>query len=144
MKDWSEKWLVAYKKNLEYNTYDMYSKCIHKHIITSTIASIPISKLKTSDLQTFINEKIESGLTRTVEIIRLTLKQLFQQAIENDLIYKNIADNIKIPQFKKAQKRALTDIESRAIFKSDLSPKKRLFVYLALFRSETLRNTCSY
>ena len=96
---WSKIWLETYKINLEHNTFDMYLNIIENHIIGSEIENIQLSKIKGQHLQKMVNEKIDKGLTRIVKIFQLSLKQIFQQAIENEMIYKNVANGIKIPTF---------------------------------------------
>lgn len=130
---WAEKWLRTYKNNVSYNTYEMYHNCIKNHIMGSGIENIPLSKLNAHHVQLLINEKVDAGLTRTVKILQLTLKQLLKQAVENELIYKNAAENIKIPTFHKDKKRALTSDERNAILQADLTEKERLFVYFGLY-----------
>jgi integrase len=130
---WSEKWLDAYKQGVAYNTHRMYKSCVSKHIITCDIANYPLSKIKTVDLQMVINEKQEAGLTRTVEIIILTLRQIFNQAIENEMLYKNPAKALKKPTRTAPQKRALTDMEKRVIKEAPLTDRERAFVYLGMY-----------
>lgn len=133
LKAWAEKWLSAYKQGVSYNTQEMYRRIVKRHIGPSEAARLPLGKIKTVDLQKLINEKQEQGLTRTVEMIVLTLKQIFDQAVENDLIYKSPAKALKKPQHKAAPKRALYDIEKKAIAIAELSDIKRIFVYLGMY-----------
>lgn len=133
LSEWAEKWLSAYKKGVSYNTYEMYRMCVENHIITADIADIPLIKIKTVDLQHLINEKLASGLTRTVEIVILTLRQMFDQAVENDLLYKSPATGLKKPTRQVKPKRALTDIENKAIENAKLSDRERAFVYLGKY-----------
>ncbi len=142
---WAEIWLNTYKANVGLNTKKMYENCINNHILGSDIASIPLSKIKKQHIQKLINEKVEIGLTRTVEILRIVLKDMFDQAVENDLIIKSPAARIPIPKFKSAEKRAITEIEHIAIRQADLTDKERLFIYLGLYaglrRGESLALT---
>lgn len=140
--DWAVLWLETYKKNLEYNTYSVYNNCVHTHILKSDMANIKLAKIKKHHLQNFLNEKVEAGLTRKVEQLKMTLKQIFRQAVDNDYIYKNVAENLKIPPMKTREKRPLNASEQNAIKTADFTPKERLFVYCGLYaglrRGETL------
>lgn len=133
LKQWAEKWLDSYKQGVAYNTREMYRHVIEKHIATADIAVFPLVKIKTVDLQKLVNTKQEEGLTRTIDILVLTLRQIFDQAVENDLLYKNPAKALKKPQTKTPPKRALYDIEKKAIEKANLSASKRAFVYLGMY-----------
>ncbi len=130
---WAKTWLDAYKQGVAYNTRELYRHVIDKHIITANVASLPLNKIKTVDLQSLVNKKQDEGLTRTVDMLVLTLRQIFDQAIENDLIYKSPARALKKPQVKTAPKRALYDIEKQAIEKAALSDNKRAFIYLGMY-----------
>lgn len=130
---WADIWLKTYKNGVEYNTYEMYRRCIEKHIKTADIAAVKLSLLKTADIQRLINEKVAAGYTKTVTNLRQTLNQMFNMAVENDLIYKNIAKNIEVPVFGKKEKRTITPDEKNAIAAADFTLKERAFVYLCLY-----------
>lgn len=139
---WATIWLETYKKNLEHNTYTAYKNCVDTHILKSDIANIQLSKIKKHHLQDFLNKKLEDGLTRTVEQLKMTLRQIFKQAVDNEYIYRNVADNLKIPQIKTREKHPLDELEQKAIETADFTPRERLFVYCGLYaglrRGETL------
>lgn len=131
--EWSEKWLKAYKQGVAYNTYEMYRTCVENHIATSDIARLPLAKIKNNDLQALINKKQDEGLTRTVEIIAITLKQIFKKAIKNQLLYVNPADDLELPTKNNAPKRALTDFENHAIDAAPLTDRERAFIYFGKY-----------
>lgn len=131
--EWAEKWLETYKFGKEYNTYAMYETCVKKHIKTADIADIQLSKIAVADLQALVNEKIDAGHGRTAEILRMTLRQMFDQAVQNDMLYKNVAAHVKLPTIKSAPKRAITKTEETAITKADLTLRERAFLYLGLY-----------
>ncbi len=99
--DWADAWLKTYKNNVSYNTYEMYCSAINNHIKGSEIENIRLSKLKPHHIQNLINVKSDAGLTRTVQILRMTLKQMLAQAVRNELIFKNVADGTEMPTFGK-------------------------------------------
>lgn len=133
LKEYSQKWLKAYKQGFEYNTYEMYRNCVEKHIITSFVARLPMSKIRNDDLQMLVNNKLNDGLTRTVEILIITLNQIFKKAIKNNIVYANPADGLEKPVTKAKPKRALTDIENEAIKTASLSDRERAFVYFGKY-----------
>ncbi len=130
---WANTWIDAYKQGVSYNTRELYRHIIDKHIVTADIARIPLVKIKTVDLQNLVNIKQSDGLTRTIDLLVLTLKQIFDQAVENDLIYKSPAKALKKPQVRTAPKRALYEIEKKAIEQAVLSDAKRAFIYLGMY-----------
>jgi hypothetical protein len=90
----------------------MYDFIINSHIIPS-IGFKRIVDLKKSDIQLMINERVDRR--RTCEQIILTLKQILDLAIEDEIIIKNVCKRIELPPKKKSEKRALTKAEIKAI-----------------------------
>lgn len=72
----------------------------------------------------------------------MTLKQIFDAAIDNNLTLRNPAAGVKLPVHNAATKRTLTDAETKAISAAELTPIKRLFVdsgrFAGLRRGEIL------
>jgi integrase len=103
--------------------------------------------VKTIDLQHLINAKAEAGLTRTVDQIVIALRQIFDEAVENDLLYKSPARKLKADQYVAPPKRAMYDYEKTAMDKAEISPKKRAFLsigrYAGLRRGKILALTKS-
>lgn len=85
---WILEWLDLYKKNyLKATTYENYLIYMEKHILSSSIANIDITKLTSKDLQVFYNEKLDSGLSnRTVRYIRTIIGGALNQAEKNGML----------------------------------------------------------
>lgn len=130
---WAREWLMTYKNNVSYNTYAMYSNIVEKHLAVSDIASVPLKDIKLFHLQQLINQKAAAGLTRTLELLKCTLDQIFDAAINNDMLLKNPTRGLELPKREHKEKRALTPDERTAIEKADFTPKQRAFVYLGLY-----------
>ena len=127
---WAEQWVYTYKKDVSYNTYTAYEGCIKRHLLKSPIANIKISKITPLQLQQAVNQLAETGLTRTVELFVLSLHQIFDSAVENEIIFKDPSKKIKAPRFHKKEKRALKEEEKNAIKNADYTPKERAFVMI--------------
>lgn len=142
---WSRKWLEIYKTNNAESTYNNYKNSIEKHI--AEIGDIQLKDLKKSDIQVLINSRI--GKRETQRMIKLTLNQILEAAIDDGLVYKNVCRNIEIPNDfikKKTEKRALTKTEEKAIKNNcnfTLKEKSFIFIlyYCGLRRSEALALT---
>ena len=125
--DYANTWLETYKANRGINTKQMYS-----HLISCQFASISGMKLcdiRATHLQAIINEYAEQP--RTCEQIKLTLRQIFKQAIEDDLVTKNPAASLELPRHVLKKKRALTDEEKAALKAADLTVSERAFITIA-------------
>lgn len=144
VEQWGKKWLELYKSAKEYNTYTMYQNALNKHIIPQ-LGDIRLNALKSHHIQELLNDIIQKGHHRTAEIVKLTIKQIIQQAIINEYIYKDVSLKVSLPQSKKKEKRALTTEEKLLIEKSKLTQKERVFVdllyYTGVRRGEVLALT---
>lgn len=130
--EWADKWLDTYKTGVQYNTFEMYAHIINLYI-KPEVGNLPLTKLKTHHIQNIINKYAAKGLTRTLQQIKLTMNQIIKQAINNDLLYKNVAENVILPQIDSRPKRSLTNDEKKLLEKADFTIKEKAFVYLLLY-----------
>jgi integrase len=130
--DWARQWLESYKSNSEYNTIRMYNGVLNTYILPS-IGDIPLKKLKLFHVQDMINGQLAAGHHTTARQILLTIKQILKTAIKNELIYKNVADDVEMPKKMKSKKRALTEEEIGYIYTADLNLKQSAFLKTLLY-----------
>lgn len=128
--DYALSWFQTYKSHKSINTKAMYNNIIEKHIKDS-IGSIPLNLITKSDIQNMLNERIEKR--ETCNKILLTLKQIFNSAIEDGLLLRNPASNITLPPSLKNSKRALTKAEKDAIMRAELTPMQQTFIYILFY-----------
>ena len=128
--EWADIWFKVDKDTAGIRTKEMYETCVYSHIIPS-LGTIRLRDLKKSDVQMMINNNKEHR--RMCEQIRMTVKQMLFAAIDEGLLYKHVALNIKLPPKVKKEQRPLTDIEKKAIKKADLTPKEKAFVYILTY-----------
>lgn len=144
LKDYAVSWLDTYKASASINTKAMYTNVVNKHIVPE-LGHLPLNKLVRSDVQKLINDNQQH--IRTCEIIKMTLVQILNSAIDDKLLHENVAKKITLPKHHKTEKRALTDLEKTAIKKADFTPTERAIVmllfYFGLRRGELLALTKS-
>lgn len=120
----------------------MYANAINCHI-KPEIGHLPLNKIVRSDIQKIINDRQEHPCT--YEVIRLTLVQILNSAIDDKLLLENVAKKVTLPKRHKSEKRALTDLEKEAIKKADFTLQEKTFVlllfYFGLRRGEVLALT---
>ncbi len=95
----------------------MYLNALNSHIIPE-IGGIRLSALKSHHIQEMLNDIISVGHYRTAEIVRLTIKQIIQQAIINEYIYKDVSLKVSLPQSQKKEKRSLSNEEKAILEKT--------------------------
>ena len=141
VKDWAERWLDLYKSSVQHNTKTSYKRAVENYIIPY-LGDIRLSRLKKINVQEMINAIVEKGNLRTAKLVSLTIKQLLNQAADNELIYKNVANNINVPKYEAPEKRSLTPAELKLFEDAELTDKERAFIavirYCGLRRGEAL------
>lgn len=129
---WGEQWLEAYKSGKEYNTWKMYDNVLRNHIYKE-LGHLKLVDIKPFHIQGLVNSRHKQGLTKTLTNIKQTLDQMFEQAIENELMIKNPARKIELPSKEKKEKRFLNSNELQLIDQADITNKERAFTYLCLY-----------
>lgn len=129
--EWAGTWLKTYKSDVEYKTYQMYSAIVKNYIITQ-LGSMKLSDIKTAHLQKIVNENKHKA--HTVRQFKLTISQIMEQAIVNDLIIKNPAKGLVLPVLEtKRPKRALYSHEVEKIKTIKLNAQDKCFIYMLLY-----------
>ncbi|PXV88373.1 site-specific recombinase XerD [Lachnotalea glycerini] len=135
---WAKDWIVAYKNNVATSTYMNYENIIRNHL--NAINDIRLMDLRKIDVQMLINSKSHSSETQ--RMIKITMNQMLEDAIDDGLVYKNVCRSIKVSKQNESQKRALTDKEKEAIKKCEFTDKEQAFIDILLYtgmrRSEVL------
>jgi integrase len=131
LETWAEMW-IKNKNQKEARTRQMYREVLDRHIIPA-MGSMYMSKIKQFHVQDLINDLADRP--RTANIALMTLHQIFDQAIENELMVKNpaIRKKLEVPTDKPAKKRRLSNIEETALQAATLTDKERLYVYLCRY-----------
>ncbi len=128
--EYAQKWLELNKSGKSANTRRMYQNTLKLH--TDLLNSKRIDKITKSDVQ--LQLKQQEGHRATQEFMLLTIKQVLDNAVDDGLILRNVADNIKLDTERKTvDRRPFTEFELQAIDQADLDPEERCFVSLALY-----------
>lgn len=124
--EYAEMWLATYKAKRGINTRQMYEHLIRKQF--ESIAPLKVREIRAITLQGLINSFSETP--RTCEQMRMTLRQIFNQAIEDQIVSKNPAASLEVPRRVAKEKRALTAEEKAAVREADLTPYERAFLMI--------------
>ena len=135
VKDWSLKWLKTYKDKNALKTINQYENAITSHILPA-LGAYKLKDIKQHHLQSLLNTTATATYgkgnklysKRSLEIIRMTLKQIFNKAVQNHLIAENVADDLTVANRFKIEKRALTTQEREILLKVCADHKLGLFV----------------
>ena len=121
--NWLDHWYQTYKKaSLRPNTQMSYERRIYQHIIPA-LGNVYLDKLTTGDIQQFYAHLKQSGRLlrrelygeglsdQTVRGIHTTLHAALDKAVEEKLIFRNPADNCKLPPAKSREMKVLAPEE---------------------------------
>lgn len=125
LSNYADNWFHTLQENRNPNTRDMYFNTIYKHIIPS-IGHIPLNKVTRSDIQGMIDSRYDKP--STCSKIMNTCRQLFEDALDDDLIYKNPCRKVNQPKSIQKETDPFTDKELSAIQKAVLMPMDRTFI----------------
>ena len=135
-----DNWLEQDVKNtLKIKTYFTYYNIANKHIVP-ILGEYNLNNLNKNIIQNFITQKLKEGSlknkgglsTNTIRSIYSVLKLAIKYAIEFDLIDKNIASNIKLPQKKEKEINAFTVKEREKIINYCINHKKENYFGIVL------------
>lgn len=123
---YSQKWLKQRKPFLEYKTYVMYESVLK--LYCTSINQMEMKDITKSDIQGIINDNIDKP--RTCQQIQLTIKQVFEYALDDDLIYKNPVRKLEMPKYTKPEKRALTKHENLLSDVTEFTDQEKAYILL--------------
>lgn len=128
----ADKWLEINSAGKEDNTIKEYKYIINSKI-KPTLGNYKISNIKKYDIQKVVNNFIENGHDRLAKKYLMYIKNIFNEAIQNDIIQKNPALLIKTPTYKPAERRPLSDHEDILLVNCSRTHKYGLFFILIRF-----------
>lgn len=136
---YARRWFNTNKAVRSMNTRFMYENVIEKHLIPE-IGDLYFSEIRLADLQMIINKRSEHY--NTCSKIKLTLKQIYESAIDDEIAKDIKVKNLVLPPKTYVEKRPLSQGEIDSIFTTDLPDEQRMFVhalyYLGIRREESL------
>ena len=126
LKDWLKKWLPTYKRgNLKGGTYEIYERLIDLHIVPA-LGKIPLAKLQARQIQNFYNAKQADGgrldgkpgglSTSIVNHFHVIIRQALEQAVNEGLLARNVADATNPPVVRSKKFQPLTEAQLLTFF----------------------------
>ena len=116
LKPFAEKWIELNSTNVEYRTKKEFEDLVRLYI-NPNLGTKKIADLKSFDVKELM-EKLKNTPTSAKKTLQL-LKRILNEAIDNDIIVKNVANNIKAPKIIKKEKLPLSIEEDKQLISSD-------------------------
>ena len=126
LKQWAEKWYEVNISIKEYNTQRNIRSLLENHIYP-TLGNIRLKDLKLFHVKQLQKDMLTKGLTSTCNRTITTIKRILNDAVENDIIQKNVAFNIKSVKYNKIEKKPLTIYQDKLLVKVAKTHKYGLF-----------------
>ena len=127
--DWLNKVVRARNRPL---TFQSYKGLVEQHL-NPALGGRRVSKLSPGDVQEFMNERLESGLSpRTVGYLRAVLRAALNWAIRWDLVNRNVATLVDPPRVQRANLEPFTADELRVFLQSTEGSRFRALFVLAV------------
>ena len=130
VEQWATKWIETYKCDMQGATQKMYKGAIDLYIIPQ-LGTFKLKYLRESDIVSMLN-KLNDKL-RQKEIVLLTIKQILEKAVENELIYKNVARKVKLKKHKAKEKNPLSNLEIEYLKKVSKEDMRCFMLLLMLY-----------
>ncbi len=124
---WAEKVFAIYKSNSK-DLKGMKSR--YRVHVSPFIGSMPIGVIRSAQCQELLNNCAGMSFS-TVDKLRQELRYIFGMAVENQMIVRNPAAKISLPDHYKGERRSITDNEREHLLKvCDKDPRYILFLIM--------------
>lgn len=130
LKQWAEKWYNVNISTKEYNTKRNIRSILDNHIYPA-LGNMKLKNIKVINIRELQKDMVEKGLTSTCNRTITTIKRILNDAVENDIIQKNVAFNVKAVKYTKIEKKPLSIYEDNLLLTVAKTHKYGLF-YLIL------------
>jgi integrase len=116
-------WLNTWLRNVKPpatmpKTWITYEGFVRLHL-TPHLGHIPLVKLQPQDVRDFLSARLDSGLSaRTVKHLRATLRAALNQAIEDEILHRNVAAKVKPPEVQPRTMDVYTPQEARLLIEA--------------------------
>lgn len=96
--DWAQDWLVSSSPGLKPSTISGYRSLLRKHVIP-TFGNAPLAKVRAVDIQQFIGELSDDGMSPSrVRSTYFLLQAIFRAAVESAYIGRSPCLGVKLPR----------------------------------------------
>lgn len=128
----ADKWFEINSVGKEEATIKEYKYIINSYI-KPKLGYLKIKRIKVYDIQEVINSLVTENHIRLAKKLLTYIKNILNDAVQNDIILKNVATSIKSPSYKPNERVPLTDLEDELLVECSKSHKYGLFFLLIRF-----------
>src|SRR5215813_2811721 len=138
-----EHWLENFvKRNRRPATYNLYEMIVRLYLIPG-LGSRKLTTLTVLMVQEFLNRRLQKGdSVRKVQVMRTVLSAALTRAVREELVVRNVARLVELPQWQRGTIRPWAADEARAFLAAarpdPLYPAFVLLIFYGLRRGEVL------
>lgn len=131
--EWYNTWMNEYKAHtVKRSTFDLYDKYYNVYI-KDVLGKKIIQDLKPIHIQKLYNDMAKRGLKEnTIKKVNTIMRSMLQQAVKNEMLFKNPCVSVDIPKTEKAEKQIL-NAEQQEEFLQFVRSSNRWKKYNTLF-----------
>lgn len=123
VKEYMEEWLRKYKQDHRASTYDVTEGLVRNHIVKA-FGDTPLASLTPVQVNNLIVDMLHSGLSsRTARYVHWILKRALREAVDMDLVRRNVAEKVKPPRDLTKETQPLTEEQVGAFFREAKSSR---------------------
>lgn len=125
--DYVKHWLTVYKSPQSGSKYYKNTKSLVQRVFTDTLGELKMCDIKASQIQKCMNV-LEGQSDSKIAKSRMFIKDIFNKAVIDDIVIKNPALGINLPDGTEGERRALTEEEKTAFLAvAEKHPKGIMF-----------------
>lgn len=128
-KDYKWRWFETKEPHLAAKSIASYKSILNNHF--ERIDYMKLEDIKKSDIQLVINDLVD--YPNTANKVSMTLNQIFENAIDDDIIAKNPCRRIIKPKLETKEKRILNDAEFYLTEVAEFNDREKMFVILSKY-----------
>ena len=132
LNQWLTHWLDKHSTNKAESTLTLYRRLIDKHV-TPAVGSIKLCDLKPATFSAFYGKLTKTLSARTVITINSILTAALNQAVRDEVLFRNVLHVVKKPKPERNSHRILSEDEFSAFMTACRKSKYHLAYLLMLF-----------
>lgn len=128
LRDWMRTWLDEYLPHIAQTTRDGYEEKIRNHI-SPVLGGTPINRLDTTQIQRFINSRIDRGMSpKSIRSIFNNLNAALNKAVQLKILPHNPCVGVVLPKLKRYQSEVYDADQINRLL--DIARKESVSIYV--------------
>ena len=137
----AENWITFFKPLISEKMRLRYKGIIDGHL--KPLLEMKVKDLRPMHLQRIINEMAKSGYAqKSMQMVKQTASQVLDHAMQNDLVYRNVFEKLKVPHVESVPREPITEEQRDLILRTwkghRMGVPALIMLYCGLRRGELL------